>query len=146
MPLDWNFWWENASRLNTSITVPLGSAKTSMSLTDGSGSLRRSVEMPCPATLLFESIEIGRRRNLKADARALRLRAFAQHDRVVIDRRGEIDGVFLLRRKRQADDLGIVFGLLREIGRLVGGMRDLADANHAGTSLITHAWRGAARL
>ena len=36
--------------------------------------------------LLFERVEIGRRRNLKADARALRLGALAQHDGVVIDR------------------------------------------------------------
>jgi hypothetical protein len=81
--------------------------------------------------LLLESIEIGRGRNLKADTRALCLRALAQHDGMVIDRRGEIDGVFFLRRKRQADDLGVILGLLREIGRLVGGVRDLADADHA---------------
>ena len=36
--------------------------------------------------LVFKSVEIGRRRNLKTDARALRLRAPAQHEGMVIDR------------------------------------------------------------
>src|SRR5262249_626032 len=79
--------------------------------------------------LLFEAVEIGRVRNLKADPRALCLRALAQHDRVMIDSRGEVDGVFLLRHQGQPDNVGIVFGLLREIGRLIGGVRDLAYAD-----------------
>jgi hypothetical protein len=61
----------------------------------------------------------------------LRLRPLAQHDGMMIDGRGQINGVFFLRRQRQANNLGVVFGLLRQIGRLVGSMRDLADSDHA---------------
>jgi hypothetical protein len=60
--------------LNTSITVPLGSANTSTS-------------------------EIGWK--LERQPHALRLRALAQHDRMMVDRGGEIDGIFLFGGKRQ---------------------------------------------
>src|SRR5262249_46420123 len=86
---------------------------------------------PVATQLLFESIEIGGRRNLKADARALRLRALAQHDRMMIDRRGEIDRILLLCRDGETENCRVIFGLLRQIRRFIGSVRDLADADHA---------------
>ncbi len=54
--------------------------------------------------LLFEVVEIAIGRDLKADAHALRLRALAQHHRMVIDGRGEKDRVLFLGGERQSQE------------------------------------------
>jgi len=50
---------------------------------------------------------------------------------VVIDGRGEVSGVLVLADQRQAEDVGVVFGLLCDVGQLVAGMRDLASRSCA---------------
>jgi hypothetical protein len=84
-----------------------------------------------PLHLLLEGIEIVGWPDLKADAHALRLCALAHHDGVVIDGRGEIDGVLVLAGHGEAEDLGVVFDLFVDVGDLVGGVGDFLDANHA---------------
>jgi hypothetical protein len=81
--------------------------------------------------LLFEVAEIGVSGNLERHARALRLRAFAQHDRMMVHRGSEIDRIVVLGRDREPENIGIIFGLPIEIGRLVAGVGDFADADHA---------------
>ena len=94
--------------------------------------------------LLFEIAEIGVGRDLKSDAHALRLRAVAQHHRVMVDGRGEKDGVLLLGGERQSQNLGVILALPVEIGRLVAGMGDLADADHTNSPAVMLFWRAAA--
>jgi hypothetical protein len=80
--------------------------------------------------LLLERIEIVVGADLKADARALRLRALAHDHGVMIDGRGEIDRVLVLARNREAEDLGVILDLLVDVGHLVSGVGDLLDADH----------------
>ena len=61
----------------------------------------------------------------------MRLGAMAQHHRVVIDGGGEVYCVLLLGDERQAQDLGVVLGLLVEIWRFVRRVGDLVDADHS---------------
>src|SRR6516165_4930540 len=63
---------------------------------------------------------------------------------MVIDGRSEIRRVLFLRRKRQSQYIGVVLDLLVEIGGLVGGVSDLADADHANFSL-SHVFPSPAR-
>ena len=63
---------------------------------------------------------------------------------MMVDGRGEKDGVLLLGGERQSQNLGVIFGLLVEIGRLVAGMRDLADADHTNSPVVMSFWRAAA--
>ena len=81
--------------------------------------------------LLLERVEIVALADLKADAHALRLRALAQHHRVVIDRVGEEDRVLFLGRQRHAEDVGVVVGLLFQVRHFVAGVGDLLHADHA---------------
>ena len=85
--------------------------------------------------LFLERVEIVVLAELERDARASSLRAFAQHDRVVIDGVGEKDRVLLLGRDRHAEDVAVIIGLLLDVGHVVAGVGDLFDADHAGLSL-----------
>ena len=76
--------------------------------------------------LLLEGVEIVVGRDLEAEAHAFRLRALAQHHGMVIDRRGEIDGVLVLAGHGETEDVGVVLDLLVDVGHLVGGVGDLA--------------------
>jgi hypothetical protein len=81
--------------------------------------------------LFLEGIEIVVRPDLKTDPGALRLRALARDDGMVVDRGGEIDRVLVLAGHGEPEDLGVVLDLLVEVGDLVGGVSDLLDADHA---------------
>jgi hypothetical protein len=50
---------------------------------------------------------------------------------MVIDGRGQIGGVLLSGDQTEAEDVGVILDLLVEIGRLVGGVGDLLDTDHA---------------
>ena len=63
-----NFWAWRSGRLNTSITVPFGSSKQTMSAIVGSGSFLRLVFTPAACGLLVEGVEIVVRPELEADA------------------------------------------------------------------------------
>jgi hypothetical protein len=80
--------------------------------------------------LLLERIEIVVLAELERDARAARLRAFAQHDRVVIDGVGEKDRVLLLGGDRHAEDVAVIVGLLLDVGHVVAGVSDFFDSDH----------------
>jgi hypothetical protein len=54
---------------------------------------------------------------------------------VVVDRGGEEGGVLVLADQREPEDVGVVLGLLRDVGHLVAGMGDLAYADHANLQL-----------
>src|SRR5262249_32547866 len=80
--------------------------------------------------LLFERTEIVVGGDLESDTHAFRLRSLAQNHRMMVDGRGEIDGVFALFGRREAEHLGVVFGLLVDIGHFVNRVGDLLDADH----------------
>jgi hypothetical protein len=80
--------------------------------------------------LFFKCVEIVVRPELKPDAHALHLGAPAQHHRVMIDGVGQIRGILLLGREGQAENVGVISDLLVDVGHLVAGMSDLADADH----------------
>ena len=84
-----------------------------------------------PVHLALERVEVVVGAELKADAHALRLRAPAQHHAVMIDGGGKIGDVLVLLGQRQAENVGVVFDLLVEIGDVVAGVGDLLDADHA---------------
>src|SRR5262249_61070580 len=65
-----------------------------------------------------------------------RLRTLAQPPRVMVEGRGEINGVLALVGRREADHLGIIFGLLVDVGHFVNGVGDLLDADHVGPPLL----------
>jgi len=50
---------------------------------------------------------------------------------VVIDGRGEVSGVLVLADQRQAEDVGVVFGLLCDVGQLVAGNARSCVRDHA---------------
>ena len=102
-----------------------------MSEIDGSGSFLRCVLTPWPCTCFSKASRSSSGAELEADAHALRLRALAQHDRVMVDRIGEEGRVLVLADQRHAEDVGVIFGLLVDVGHLVAGVGDLADADHA---------------
>ena len=81
--------------------------------------------------LLLERIEIVVLAELKSDAPASGLRAFAQHHRVMIDGVGEEGRVLLLGRDRHAEDVAVIIGLLLDVGHFVAGVGDFFDADHA---------------
>ena len=81
--------------------------------------------------LLFESGEIVALADLKGDAHAVRLRAFAQDHGVMIDRVGEKGGVLFLADERHAQDARVVVGLLFDVGHFIAGVGDLAHTDHA---------------
>ena len=80
--------------------------------------------------LLLERVEIVALAELKADAHAFRLRAFAQHDGVMIDGVGEKGRVLLLGGDRHAEDVAVIVGLLLDVGHFVAGVGDFFDADH----------------
>ena len=84
--------------------------------------------------LLLEGIEIVALAELKADAHASGLRAFAQDHRVMIDGVGEEGRVLLLGRDRHAEDVAVIIGLLLDVGHFVAGVGDFLDADHADIS------------
>ena len=90
-----------ASRLNTCMIVPFGSAKVTMSATEGSGSFLRSVLTPCAATCFSNASRSASGGAGKPSATQLRLAAAPQHDRMMIDRDGEIRRVLFLGDERQ---------------------------------------------
>src|SRR5262249_9448855 len=80
--------------------------------------------------LFLECAEIVVGGDLESDPHAFRLRSLAQNHRVMVDSRGEIDGVLALFGRREAEYLGVVFGLLVDIGHFVNCVGDLLDADH----------------
>src|SRR6185503_20676286 len=58
-------------------------------------------------------------------------RAPAQDHAVVIEGAGQPYGVLVLSDRRQTEDVGVVLSLPGQIRRLVAGMGDLADSDHA---------------
>ena len=86
---------------------------------------------PVALDLALERGEVVLGRDLEAQPHAFRLRSLAQHHRVMIDRRGQIDRILVLAGDGEAENLGVVFGLLVQIGHFVDGVGDLLDADHA---------------
>src|ERR1700678_1540051 len=56
---------------------------------------------------------------------------------MMVDRGGEVHDILLLGYKHQPEDIGVVLGLLVEIGRLIGSVADLVDADHADSPLLS---------
>jgi hypothetical protein len=81
--------------------------------------------------LLLECVEIGVGRNLERESNAIRLAAAPQHHGMMIDCRRQIRRVLFLGDERQPQNVGEVLRLLIEIGRLVGGVSDLMNADHS---------------
>src|ERR1700746_926136 len=86
--------------------------------------------------LLLERGAVVVRADLKADAGALRLRTWPQDHAVMVDRVRQIDRILVLGDKRQAENIGVIVGLLVDFGRLIGRMRNLANAYHVGYSSL----------
>ena len=80
--------------------------------------------------LALEGVEILVDADLKAEMHAFGRRAPAQDHRMMVDGVGEIDGAVLLADDGQPEDVGVIFRLLVQVGRLVAGMSDLAYADH----------------
>src|SRR5262249_61409550 len=80
--------------------------------------------------VLRERAEIVLGADLEGQAHAFRLRALSQHYRVMVDGRGQIDGVLAFVGQREAEHLGVIFALLVDIGHFVDGVGDLLDADH----------------
>src|SRR5262249_28111414 len=100
--------------------------------------------------LLLERAEIVVGRDLEPEAHAFRLRALVQHHGMMVDRRGEIHRILALVGRREADHVGIIFGLLVDIRHFIEGVRDLLDADHADLRSLSlqyqpYPWRAAAR-
>jgi hypothetical protein len=70
-------------------------------------------------SLLLERAEIIVGSDLETDRRAFRYRGAAQDDRVVVNRVGQVDRLLVLAGQREPQDVGVVFGLLVQIRRLV---------------------------
>ena len=81
--------------------------------------------------LFLERAEVVLGRDLKSETHALRLRSLAQHHRMMVKRRCKIRGILALIGEREADYLGVIFGLLVDIGHFVDRVGDLLDADHA---------------
>ena len=82
--------------------------------------------------LLFESIEIVSVAELESRRGAHRAcDALAQHHRMMIDRVGEKGRVLFLGRQRHAENVGVILGLLLEVGHFIAGVGDFLDADHA---------------
>ena len=94
------------------------------------GILLAPVLMPCAAVCFSNASRSSSGPSWKPSRTHLRLAAFAQHHRMMIEGRGEIGGVLLLGDQIEAEDVGVVLDLLVEIGRLIGGVGDLLDADH----------------
>ena len=136
MPFAWNLWCAKSVALehfhHRTLGIlerhHVGDRRLGVAAPFGPDALRRD--------LALEVAEIGIRRDLETEPHALRLRAAAEHHRMMVDGRGQIDRVRVLGDEVQSQNLGVVFGLLVEIGRLIHGVRDLTDADHV-SSLAT---------
>src|SRR5262249_50208743 len=81
--------------------------------------------------LFLDGAEVLLGPDLEAEAHAFRLRPLAQNYRMVVDGRREIGGVFAFVGQRETDDLGVILGLLVDIGHFVNRVGDLFDTDHA---------------
>ena len=81
--------------------------------------------------LFLERAEVFLGPDLEAEAHASRLRSLVQHHRMMVDGRRKIDGVFAFVGERETDHLGVILGLLVDVGHFVDRVGDLLDADHA---------------
>src|SRR5262249_20181353 len=82
--------------------------------------------------LLLECAEIVVEAYLEAEPHALALvaaAALAQHHRMMVERRGQERRVLFPRVQRQPEHVGVIGDLPLEVGRLIGGVGDLLDAD-----------------
>src|SRR5262252_1053848 len=127
MHLVWKRCPAHSPRLNTSMTVPFGSANDTISAIVGSASRLRSVLMPWPWTWRSNSP----RSSSGAIWKPMRTqRAAPQHHRVVLERARQIRRVLVLLDQGEAEHLAVIRDQPREVGRLVDGMGDLANVDH----------------
>ena len=107
----------------------------------GDGRLR-VLQAPCLDAvrrgLLLERVEIVVRPDLETETHALRCAAVAQHDRVMVESRGEIGGILILGDEVQAEDIGVVLNLRVEIGRFISRVRDFLHADHLPGVFLDH--------
>ena len=87
--------------------------------------------MPCAAVCFSNAPRSSSGPSWKPSRTHFGVAALAQHHRVMIDGGGEIGRVLLLGDQVEPEDVGVVLDLLVEVGRLVGGVGDLLDADHA---------------
>ena len=74
--------------------------------------------------------EVGIRRDLERELQAALLLALVELDRELADLGGEEDAVFLALGDREAEELGVIVGLPREVGGLESRVSDAFGLDH----------------